>query len=66
MVTEVERGSRAARAGLKREDIIVEVDRKPVANAEEAVAALGVGGKASRLLRVRRGGAFIFVTIPAP
>jgi len=66
VVTEVEPGSRAAKGGLRREDVIVEVDRKPVANAEEAVAALGAGSKKSHLLRVRRGGAFIFVTIPAP
>jgi len=65
VVTEVEPRSRAARGGLKREDVIVEVDRKPVANAEDAVAALSAGGKTSHLLRVRRGGAFIFVTIPA-
>lgn len=64
VVTEVEPGSRAAKAGLRREDIIVEVDRKAVASSEDAVAALG-GGK-SHLLRVKRGGGYIFVTIPAP
>ncbi len=66
VVTDVERGSRAAKGGLRPEDIIVEIDRKPVKSADEAVAALAAGGKTSHLLRVRRAGAFVFVTIPAP
>jgi serine protease Do len=64
VITEVEPGSRAAKAGLRPEDLIVEVDRKPVLSAEDAVAALG-GGKA-HLLKVRRAGTVVFVTIPAP
>jgi len=64
VVTEVESGSRAAKAGLQPEDIIVEVDRKHIASAEEAVAALRGGGR--HLLKVRRGGTVILVPIPAP
>jgi serine protease Do len=66
VVTEVAPGSRAARAGLRPEDLIVEIDRKPVGSAEDAVAALGRGGKAAHLLKVRRAGTVLFVTVPAP
>jgi len=65
-VSGVEPGSRAAKAGLHAEDVIVEIDRKPVASAEEAVSALRAGGKAAHLLRVRRGDTFRFITIPGP
>jgi serine protease Do len=65
VITDVEPGSRAAKAGLRAEDLLVEVDRKPVASAEDAVAALGASGKAAHLLKVRRAGTFIFVTVPA-
>jgi serine protease Do len=65
VVTEVEPGSRAARAGLRPEDLIVEVDRKPIASAEDAVAALGAGGKTAHLLKVRREGTVLFVTVAA-
>jgi serine protease Do len=64
VVSGVEPNSRAAKAGLRAEDVIVEIDRKPVASAEEAVNALRAGGKAAHLLRVRRGDTFRFVTIP--
>jgi serine protease Do len=66
VITEVEPGSRAAHAGLRPEDLIIEIDRKPIASAEDAVAALGSGGKGAHLLKVRRGSTMIFVTIPAP
>jgi serine protease Do len=66
VITDVEKDSRAAKAGLQPEDLIVEVDRKPIASAEDAVAALATGGKATHLLRIRRAGALLFVTIPAP
>ena len=65
VVTEVEPGSRAVRAGLRPEDVIVEVDRKPVVSAEDVVAALGGGGRAAHLLKVRRAGTVLFVTVAA-
>jgi serine protease Do len=65
VVTEVASNSRAAKAGMLAEDVIVEIDRKPVATTEEAIAALKQNPKAGHLLRVRRGGAARFITIPA-
>jgi serine protease Do len=64
VVSGVDPDGRAAKAGLRAEDVIVEIDRKPVSSAEEAVSALGAGGKTGHLLRVRRGDTFRFVTIP--
>jgi serine protease Do len=66
VVTEVAAGSVAAKAGLLPEDLIVEVDRKPVAGADEAAAALHAGGKATHLLKVRRAGTLRFVTVVEP
>ncbi|HEY5281606.1 MAG TPA: PDZ domain-containing protein, partial [Polyangia bacterium] len=64
VVTEVEPNSQAAKAGLHPEDVIVEVDRKPVAGAEDAAAALHAAGKPTHLLKVCRAGTFLFVTVP--
>jgi serine protease Do len=66
VVTEVMPNSRAAKAGLRAEDVIVEINRKPVATAEEAIAALKENPKGGQLLRVRRGGNARFITIPGP
>jgi serine protease Do len=66
IITDVEANSVAAKAGLHPEDLIVEVDRKPIAGAEEAAAALHASGKATHLLKVLRNGAFLFVTVGAP
>jgi serine protease Do len=64
VVTDVESDSRGAKAGLRPEDVIVEIDRKPVTSAEEAAQALHAGGKAAHLLKIRRGGASLFITAP--
>jgi serine protease Do len=64
VVTEVVPGSRAAKAGLRAEDVIVEVNRKPVSTAEEAITAIKESSKGGQLLRIRRGGNARFVTIP--
>jgi serine protease Do len=65
VVTEVLPQSRAAKAGLRAEDVIIEVDRKPVASSQEAIAALKENPKAGHLLRIKRNGAASYVTIPA-
>jgi serine protease Do len=65
VVTDVVSGSPAERAGLKPGDVIVEVDRQPVASSEDAVAALHAPAKGGggHLLRVRGAGGTKFVTI---
>ena len=65
VITDVEQGSVAAKAGLRAEDLIVEVDRKPVASAEDAATALHEGGKPSHLVKVQRAGALLFITVTA-
>jgi serine protease Do len=65
IVTEVEPGSRAARAGLTAEDVILEVNRKPVGSAQEAAAAFHATPGQTLLLKVRRGNATRMVTVPA-
>ena len=58
LVSGVDESSAAHEAGLREGDVILEINRKPVANAEEAVALSNNGGKKdSTLLRVwSRGG----------
>ena len=65
VVTDVEPNSVAAKAGLRPEDVIVEIDRKPVTGTEDAASALNAGGKPTHLLKVRRAGTFMFVTVAA-
>jgi len=66
VVTDVQPNSVAAKAGLRPEDLIVEIDRRPVVGAEEASLALHAGGKPTHLLKVHREGTFLFVTVAAP
>jgi len=62
LVTAVEPGSAADAAGLRRGDLILEVDRSPVNTASELEDRLGKAeGRA--LLLVRRGDATIFVPL---
>jgi serine protease Do len=65
VVTEVAPASRAAKAGLRAEDVIVEVDRKPVTTVQETIAALKENPKAGHLVKIRRGGTASYITIPA-
>ena len=65
LITEVTPGSRAARAGLQPEDVILEVNRKPVQSAADAATALKANPSAPQVLRIRRGGATRFLTIPS-
>jgi len=64
VVTEVEQGSPAARAGMQPGDVIVRVGRQPVETAAEAqreLARIASGGTA--FLRIVRGGQETFVTV---
>jgi serine protease Do len=63
VVTEVDPGSGAADAGLRRGDLIEEVDRQPVANPGEYEEVLQKAGKKSVLLRVRRAEGARFVVV---
>ena len=64
IITEVDPNSVAYEAGLREGNVIQEIDRKPVKNAEEAVAMSDLKGK-SVLLRVwSRGGSNFVVVKP--
>jgi len=65
VVTEVQADSPAARAGLERGDVIVEIDRKPVSSAAEVAAAIREGAGKPHLLLVRTVSGVRFVTIDA-
>ncbi len=67
VVAGVEPASAADEAGLQRGDVILEVNRKAVANETEfATAVRKVGAKKSILLLVRRGENTIFVALKKP
>ena len=61
VITEVENGSPGAEAGLRRGDVILEVNQKTVANVAEFRGAMSEQEKA--LLLVRRGEATLFVAV---
>ena len=65
VVTSVRDGSPAQEAGLQQGDIIIEVDRKPVSTADDAVKTLGSdrAGRPPPARSSRRGA--LFVIIPA-
>jgi serine protease Do len=66
IVTEVLPGSRADKAGLRAHDVIIEVNRRAVDSASDAVSALRGNPGAAQLLKIRRGDATRIVTVPAP
>jgi serine protease Do len=65
VITEVAPGSAAERSGLKEGEVIVEVDRRPVASVDEAAAALRTRHPGGHLVRVRGAAGVRFVTIPS-
>ena len=65
VVKEVEDGSRAALAGIKKGDAILEVNRQPVNNAGDLQKAMRAATTDSHLFFVEREGSSAFVTIPA-
>ena len=66
VISDVTPGSVAERAGLKEGEVIVEVDRKPIASSEDAAAALKASRGSAHLVRVRGQSGARFVTVPAP
>ncbi len=64
LVTEVEAGSAADRAGINRGDVIVEVNRRAVSSLKDFGAAIRKAGKGdSLLLLVKRGQASLFIVV---
>lgn len=63
VITEVADGSAAEKAGLKEGEVIVEVDRKPISSAEDAVSALKAPRNGGHLIRVRGPSGARFVTV---
>ena len=63
VVTEVEPDSAAAEAGLQRGDVILEINRKTVRTADEAVRLTEKGADKVSLLRVWRNGGSRFVVV---
>ena len=63
VVTSVEPGSPAAEAGLRRGDVIEEVNRQAVSNVRDFTSAVHQAGSKSVLLLVNSGGSTHFVPI---
>jgi serine protease Do len=64
LITDVESGSPAARAGLRPGDVIVRVGREPIATAADAQRELGrVPSRGTAFLRVVRDGQETFVSV---
>jgi serine protease Do len=66
VVTGVQDGSRADDAGLRRGDVIQQVNRQPVNNVAEFGRAMKQAGDKSTLLLINRNGHASFVALAAP
>jgi serine protease Do len=62
VITQVMRGSPAEEAGLRRGDVVLEVNRKAVGNTDEFEQHIGASDKGALLL-VRRGDATLFIAV---
>jgi serine protease Do len=64
VVTQVEPGGPAAEAGIRRGDVVLEVNRQPVKDVDAYRKALKAGGKSKSILfLVRRGDNTIFLAL---
>ena len=64
-ISEISRGSPAARAGLRAGDVIAEVNRRPVGTPALLDSAIrGTKGQTDNLLRMIRNDRDFFVVIP--
>jgi serine protease Do len=64
VVTGVRDGSPAQEVGVREGDVIVEVDRRPVHSADEAVRLLSADRAGGHLLRVLRSDGSLFLVVP--
>jgi serine protease Do len=65
VVVDVDPDGSAARAGIRKGDLILEVNRQPVKAAADVAKALGkIKDGEMALLRVKRGGGTVFVAVP--
>ena len=64
-VTAVRDDSPAAASGLRKGDVILEANHKPVTNANDLHTAASAAGQGAVLLRVNRNGSTVFVAIEA-
>jgi Do/DeqQ family serine protease len=63
IVTDVDQGGAAARAGIARGDVILTINRQPVAALDEVQTALDKAGDKPILLLVARRGGTIYLTV---
>ena len=64
LVSDVTAGLSAAEAGIKRGDVITEIDRKPVRDMSEYKRSLGAIGKGRTVLfLIKRGGTTIYIAV---
>jgi serine protease Do len=64
VITDIDAGSPAQRSGLGRGDVILQVNRRPVANVADAARELGrVASGSTAFLLVLRNGQELFVTV---
>jgi serine protease Do len=63
IVSDIGQGSPAFAAGLRRGDVIEEVNRRKVTSASEFESAIAAAGKNSVLLLVNRGGRTTFIAV---
>ena len=63
VVESVDPAGPAAEAGIRRGDVIQQVNRQPVRSTADIAAALGRSGNRPALLLVSRGGATVFLTV---
>ncbi len=65
VITGVRDGSPASEAGLREGDVVVEVDKKPVASADDASHLLTESQKGGHLVRLRRHEMALFAVLPS-
>ena len=66
VVVDVRPGSLAAEAGLRERDVLINIDRTPVATAQEAVNLLSKKRAGGHLAYVQRGDTTSFIVVPHP